>query len=32
MTQVARNVTMADVSFLSSSRYFIHDRDCDSFR
>ena len=27
MTQVARNVTMADVGFLSSSRYLIHDRD-----
>ncbi len=24
MTQVARNVTMADVGFLSSSRYLIH--------
>ena len=35
MTQVARNVTMADVGFLSSSRYLIHDRDskfCESFR
>ncbi|MEE9263319.1 MAG: hypothetical protein V3V11_02580 [Vicinamibacteria bacterium] len=35
MTQVARNVTMADVGFLSSSRYLIHDRDskfCKSFR
>ena len=34
MTQVARNVTMADVGFLSSSRYLIHDRDtkfCESF-
>ena len=34
MTQVARNVTMADVGFLSSSRYLIHDRDtkfCQSF-
>lgn len=27
MTQVARNVTMADVGFLSRSRYLIHDRD-----
>ena len=27
MTQVARNVTMVDVGFLSSSRYLIHDRD-----
>ena len=27
MTQVARNVTMADVGFLSDSRYVIHDRD-----
>ena len=27
MTQVARNVTMADFGFLSSSRYLIHDRD-----
>ena len=25
MTQVARNVTMAEVGFLSSSRYLIHD-------
>ncbi len=35
MTQVARNVTMAEVGFLSSSRYLIHDRDakfCESFR
>ncbi len=35
MTQVARNVTMADVGFLSSSRYLIHDRDskfCSSFQ
>ena len=35
MTQVARNVTMADVGFLSSSRYLIHDRDskfCESFQ
>ena len=34
MTQVARNVTMADVGFVSSSRYLIHDRDskfCESF-
>ena len=34
MTQMARNVTMADVGFLSSSRYLIHDRDskfCESF-
>ncbi len=34
MIQVARNVTMADVGFLSSSRYLIHDRDskfCESF-
>ena len=27
MTQVACNVTMADVGFVSSSRYLIHDRD-----
>ena len=27
MTQIARNVTMADVGFLSSTRYLIHDRD-----
>ena len=27
MTQVARNVTMADVGFLSPTRYLIHDRD-----
>ncbi len=27
MTQIARNVTMADVGFLSSHRYLIHDRD-----
>lgn len=35
MTQVARNVTMADVGFLSTSRYLIHDRDgkfCPAFR
>ena len=35
MTQVARNVTMADVGFLSSSRYLIHDRDskfCEAFQ
>ncbi len=35
MTQVARNVTMADVGFLASSRYLIHDRDskfCESAR
>ena len=35
MIQVARNVTMADVGFLSSSRYLIHDRDskfCEAFR
>ena len=35
MIQVARNVTMADVGLLSSSRYLIHDRDamfCESFR
>ncbi len=35
MTQVARNVTMAEVGFLSSSRYLIHDRDSkfrESFR
>ena len=35
MTQVARNVTMADVGFVSSSRYLIHDRDskfCKSFQ
>ena len=32
---MARNVTMADVGFLSSRRYLIHDRDskfCESFR
>jgi hypothetical protein len=27
MTQIARNVTMADVGFLEKSRYLIHDRD-----
>ena len=27
MTQIARNVTMADVGFLSSSRDLLHDRD-----
>ncbi len=27
ITQIARNVTMADVGFLSSHRYLIHDRD-----
>ena len=35
MSQVDRNVTMADIGFLSSSRYLIHDRDskfCESFR
>ena len=35
MTQVARNVTMADVGFLCSTRYSIHDRDskfCESFQ
>ena len=35
MTQMARNVTMADDGFLSSSRYLIHDRDskfCESFQ
>ena len=35
MTQVAWNVTMADVGFLSSSRYLIHDRKakfCASFQ
>ena len=35
MTQVARNVTMADVVFLCSTRYLIHDRDskfCASFQ
>ena len=35
MTQVARNVTMADVGFLSSSGSLIHDRDSkfsESFR
>ena len=35
MTQVARNVTMADVGFLSPTRYLIHDRDskfCASFQ
>ena len=35
MTQVARNVTMADVGFLCSTRYLIHDRDskfCASFQ
>ncbi len=34
ITQIARNVTMADVGFLASSRYLIHDRDskyCASF-
>ncbi len=35
MTQVARNGTMADVGFLSTSRYLIHDRDskfCEAFQ
>jgi transposase InsO family protein len=35
MTQVARNVTMADVGFLSASQYLIHDRDtkfCPAFQ
>ncbi len=35
MTQVARNVTMADVGFLSPTRFLIHDRDskfCASFQ
>ncbi len=35
MTQVVRNVTMADVGFLCSTRYLIHDRDskfCASFQ
>ena len=35
MIQVARNVTMADVGFLSPIRYLIHDRDskfCASFQ
>ena len=32
MTQVARNVTMADVGFLSPARYLIHDRDSNSAR
>ncbi len=35
MTQIARNVTMADVGFLSTSQYLIHDRDgkfCPAFR
>ena len=35
MTQVVRNVTMADVVFLCSTRYLIHDRDskfCASFQ
>ena len=35
MIQVARNVTMAVVGFLCSSRYLVHDRDskfCESFR
>ena len=35
MSQVARNVTMADVGFLSPTRYLIHDRDskfCASFQ
>ncbi len=34
MTQIARNVTMADIGFLSPHRYLIHDRDgkfCPSF-
>ena len=35
MTQVARNVTMADIGFLSTGHYLIHDRDgkfCPAFR
>lgn len=35
MTQIARNVSMVDVGFLSTARYLIHDRDskfCASFR
>jgi putative transposase len=35
MTQLARNATMADVGFLSPTRYLIHDRDskfCASFQ
>ncbi len=35
MTQLARNVTMADVGFLSTSQYLIHDRDtkfCPAFQ
>jgi transposase InsO family protein len=35
MNQIARNVTMADIGFLSNCRYLFHDRDakfCDSFR
>ena len=35
MTQIARNVTMADVGFLSTGHYLIHDRDgkfCPAFR
>ena len=34
MTPIARNVTMADDGFLSSSRYLVHDRDgefCSAF-
>ena len=34
MKQVARNITMADIGFLSGCRYLIHDRDtkfCKSF-
>ena len=27
MTQVARNITMADIGFLVDHRYLIHDRD-----
>jgi len=35
MKQIARNITMADIGFLSGCRYLLHDRDskfCDAFR